>query len=187
MVNTRALVLFHCKWGKLSAREHRKSRSRFPSFKRRGSRFLLANLDPYFEWIHWPQASIPFSDDELEYIANLDPLKESEMLRMELPMIRDACLRILVLCTIFLKEAAAYGLCLAEIGEMMSREFHGREEEPSELEVVCIETRRLSVEEEEESDGEEGKDKFGDEQALVRDKAMPSSRLSMSLKGISLF
>ncbi|KAG9448616.1 hypothetical protein H6P81_008581 [Aristolochia fimbriata] len=206
--------------------------------------------DPYFEWIHWPQASIPFSDDELEYIANLDPLKESEMLRMELPMIREACLRILVLSTIFLKEAAAYGLCLAEIGEMMSREFHGREEEPSELEVVCIEARRLvaerealfspkatdavgeddefqfdiecedsefvpkaaddfftkpsygykggngrnplskleeSVEEEEESDGEEGKDKFGDEQALVRDKAMPLSRLSMSLKGISLF
>ncbi|KAF8021369.1 hypothetical protein BT93_G1722 [Corymbia citriodora subsp. variegata] len=60
--------------------------------------------DPYFEWIHWPQASIPFSEDEL--------------------------------------KAAAYGLCLAEIGEMMSREFRNGEEEPSELEVVCIEARR---------------------------------------------
>lgn len=104
--------------------------------------------DPYFEWIHWPQASIPFSDDELEYIANLDPAKDSDMLRMELPMIREACLRVLVLCTIFLKEAAAFGLCLAEIGEMMSREFTGREEEPSELEVVCIEARRLVAERE---------------------------------------
>lgn len=104
--------------------------------------------DPYFEWIHWPQASIPFSEDELEYIANLDPVKDSEMLRMELPMIRAACLRVLVLCTIFLKEAAAFGLCLAEIGEMMSREFTGREEEPSELEVVCIEARRLVAERE---------------------------------------
>jgi len=28
--------------------------------------------DPYFEWIHWPQASIPFSEDELEYIQSLD-------------------------------------------------------------------------------------------------------------------
>ncbi|KAA8547869.1 hypothetical protein F0562_004298 [Nyssa sinensis] len=99
--------------------------------------------DPYFEWIHWPQASIPFSEDELEYIDHLDPVRDSEMLRMELPMIREACLRVLVLCTIFLKEAAAFGLCLAEIGEMMSREFQGHEEEPSELEVICIEARKL--------------------------------------------
>ncbi|KAG6467443.1 hypothetical protein ZIOFF_074699 [Zingiber officinale] len=102
--------------------------------------------DPYFEWIHWPQASIPFSEDELEYIANLDPVKDSEMLRMELPMIREACLRILILSTIFLKEAADFGLCLAEIGEMMSREFKGMEEEPSELEVVCIEAKQLIAE-----------------------------------------
>ncbi|KAK4423657.1 Phosphatidylinositol 4-kinase gamma 7 [Sesamum alatum] len=103
--------------------------------------------DPYFEWIHWPQASIPFSDDELEYIGNLDPVRDSEMLRSELPMIRDACLRVLSLCTIFLKEAASYGLCLAEIGEMMSREFRSGEEEPSELEFICIEARRLIAEE----------------------------------------
>ncbi|XP_065879727.1 phosphatidylinositol 4-kinase gamma 7-like [Euphorbia lathyris] len=102
--------------------------------------------DPYFEWIHWPQASIPFSDDELEYIENLDPIKDCEMLRRELPMIREACLRVLVLCTIFLKEAARNGLCLAEIGEMMSREFRSGEEEPSELEVVCIEAKRQIVE-----------------------------------------
>ncbi|OMO72222.1 hypothetical protein COLO4_27781 [Corchorus olitorius] len=104
--------------------------------------------DPYFEWIHWPQASIPFSEDELEYIEKLDPIKDCEMLRRELPMIREACLRVLVLCTIFLKEAAAFGLCLAEIGEMMSREFRAGEEEPSELEVVCLEARRLIAERE---------------------------------------
>ncbi|XVF31624.1 hypothetical protein REPUB_Repub17cG0007400 [Reevesia pubescens] len=105
---------------------------------------LPENLEePYFEWIHWPQASIPFSEDELEYISHLDPFRDSEMLRMELPMIREACLRVLVVCTIFLKEAATFGLCLAEIGEMMSREFRGQEEEPSELEFICIEARRL--------------------------------------------
>lgn len=103
--------------------------------------------DPYFEWIHWPQASIPFTEDEIEYIENLDPVRDCEMLRMELPMIREACLRVLVLCTIFLKEAVAFGLCLAEIGEMMSREFLRGEEEPSELEVVCMEVRRILVEE----------------------------------------
>ncbi|KAL3510986.1 hypothetical protein ACH5RR_030387 [Cinchona calisaya] len=114
--------------------------------------------DPYFEWIHWPQSSIPFSDDELEYIQMLDPIRDSEMLRKELPMIREACLRVLVLCTIFLKEAAAYGLCLAEIGEMMTREFRGGDEEPSELEVVCIEARRLIAEREMLSPKAEGLD-----------------------------
>ncbi|KAI3799084.1 hypothetical protein L1987_34374 [Smallanthus sonchifolius] len=100
--------------------------------------------DPYFEWIHWPQASIPFSDDELEYISNLEPVYDSELLRMELPMIHEACLRVLVLCTIFLKEAASFGLCLTEIGEMMTRQqFHGHEEEPSELESICIQARSL--------------------------------------------
>jgi hypothetical protein len=106
--------------------------------------------DPYFEWIHWPQASIPFSEEELAYIRDLDPAHDCEMLRTELPMIREACLRVLVLCTIFLKEAAEFGLCLAEIGEMMTREFHRGEEEPSELEVVCLEVRKLLAEREEE-------------------------------------
>lgn len=103
--------------------------------------------DPYFEWIHWPQASIPFSEDELEYIFNLDPVRDAEMLRMELPMIREACLRVLILCTIFLKKAADAGLCLAEIGEMMSREYQGHEEAPSELEILCVEARRLLLQE----------------------------------------
>ncbi|OWM75865.1 phosphatidylinositol 4-kinase gamma 5-like [Punica granatum] len=104
--------------------------------------------DPYFEWIHWPQASIPFSEDELKYIDELNPVRDCEMLRAELPMIREACLRVLHLCTIFLKEAAVSGLCLAEIGEMMSREFRSGEEEPSELELVCIEARRSIAERE---------------------------------------
>ncbi|CAL0308354.1 unnamed protein product [Lupinus luteus] len=103
--------------------------------------------DPYFEWIHWPQASIPFSEDELNYIHHLDPFHDSELLRRELPMIREACLRVLVLCTLFLKEAATFGLCLAEIGEMMSREFQGHDEEPSELELICIEAKKLLNEE----------------------------------------
>ncbi|XP_027123554.1 phosphatidylinositol 4-kinase gamma 7-like [Coffea arabica] len=98
--------------------------------------------DPYFEWMHWPQASIPFSEEELEYIRNLDPIRDCEMLRAELPMMREACLKMLVLSTTFLKEATKFGLCLAEIGEMMSREYSGHGEEPSELESVCLEARR---------------------------------------------
>ncbi|KAK7275048.1 hypothetical protein RIF29_16155 [Crotalaria pallida] len=117
--------------------------------------------DPYFEWIHWPQASIPFTEDELAYINDLDPAQDCEMLRRELPMIREACLRVLVLCTIFLKEAATFGLCLAEIGEMMTREFRSGEEEPSELEVVCLEARKMLAEREELSPRTElGDDEF---------------------------
>jgi hypothetical protein len=107
--------------------------------------------DPYFEWIHWPQASVPFSEDELKYIENLDPVKDADMLHMELPMIHEACLRVLILSTIFLKEAAAFGLCLAEIGEMMSREFTGMEDQPSELELICMEARRLATEQDDSS------------------------------------
>lgn len=114
--------------------------------------------DPYFEWIHWPQASIPFSAEELQYVANLDPVKDAEMLRTELSMIHEASLRVLVLSTTFLKEAAASGLCLSEIGEMMSRQFTGKEEEPSELELLCMKARKW-VEERElvlpEADSEE--------------------------------
>eukprot|EP00252_Welwitschia_mirabilis_P027043 TRINITY_DN911_c0_g1_i1.p1 TRINITY_DN911_c0_g1~~TRINITY_DN911_c0_g1_i1.p1 ORF type:complete len:722 (-),score=149.56 TRINITY_DN911_c0_g1_i1:317-2482(-) len=95
--------------------------------------------DPYFEWLHWPQSSLPFSDEELEYIDKLDANKDADMLRMELPMLRESSLRILVLCTIFLKVAAKSGLCLAEIGEMMSRDL----EEASELELICLQAKLM--------------------------------------------
>lgn len=97
--------------------------------------------DPYFEWLHWPQASVPFSESEVAYISNLDPFKDAELLRTEIPSLREACIRVLVLCTIFLKRAAAAGLCLAAIGEMMSREFHAGEEKPSILETICAKAK----------------------------------------------
>lgn len=95
--------------------------------------------DPYFEWLHWPQASVPFSDAEIEYINKLDPFKDAELLRTQLPQLREySSIRILLLCTIFLKRAVNAGLCLADIGDMMTREFRGTEEEPSVLETLCI-------------------------------------------------
>ncbi|PUZ57296.1 hypothetical protein GQ55_5G418900 [Panicum hallii var. hallii] len=93
--------------------------------------------DPYFEWLHWPQSSLPFSDDELAYVASLDPFKDAETLRAELPSLKEPAVRILTLCTIFLKRAAAVGLCLADIGDMMTREFMAQEEGLSTLEALC--------------------------------------------------
>ncbi|KAG6427915.1 hypothetical protein SASPL_112162 [Salvia splendens] len=94
--------------------------------------------DPYFEWLNWPQASIPFCEAELDYITRLDPYKDAETLRSEVPSIGESPIRVLVLCTTFLKQAAAHGLCLAEIGEMMTRDFNGRDENWSTLENLCI-------------------------------------------------
>ncbi|KAH7276844.1 hypothetical protein KP509_39G024400 [Ceratopteris richardii] len=94
--------------------------------------------DTYFEWLHWPQASVPFTEEELEYINKLDAGKDSDMLRTTLPMLREACHRMLVLSTTLLKKAAAAGLCLAEIGEMMTRD---QIEERSELEMLCFQAK----------------------------------------------
>lgn len=93
--------------------------------------------DPYFEWLHWPQAIVPFSEAELEYISALDPYEDAALLRTELPSLKEAAIRILILCTTFLKKAAAESLYLADIGSMMTREFCGLEEEPSMLEALC--------------------------------------------------
>jgi hypothetical protein len=93
--------------------------------------------DPYFEWLHWPQSSLPFTDDELAYVASLDPFKDAETLRAELPSLKEPAIRILTVCTIFLKRAAAAGLCLADIGDMMTREFTAQQDGLSTLEALC--------------------------------------------------
>jgi hypothetical protein len=36
---------------------------------------------PYFEWLHWPQACLPFSDEELKYIARLDAAADIALLQ----------------------------------------------------------------------------------------------------------
>eukprot|EP00250_Pteridium_aquilinum_P009967 c19060_g1_i1 orf=303-2651(-) len=94
--------------------------------------------DPYFEWLHWPQAMLPFSEEELDYIQRLDAKEDVYMLRAELPMLRVACLRMLILSTTFLKKAAAAGLCLAEVGGLMSRDGL---EEISQLELFCLKAK----------------------------------------------
>lgn len=100
---------------------------------------LPETLEPvYFEWLHWPQASMPFSAEALAYVAKLDPLRDAEMLRRELPLLREPCIRLLQLTTILIQTAAAAGLTLADIGNMMSRPLVGIGEEPSELERLVV-------------------------------------------------
>ncbi|MCE3049366.1 hypothetical protein HAX54_044715 [Datura stramonium] len=41
------------------------------------------------------------SESEMEYICGLDPFKDADLLRSELPSIRESSIRVLVVCTIF--------------------------------------------------------------------------------------
>lgn len=120
--------------------------------------------EPYFEWLHWPQASKPFTQDELDYIERLDAGYDCNLLRKELPAMREACLRMLVLSTTFLKLAAEAGLTLSEIGGMMTREICSVDEEASELENVCLQAK-VEVDEELLSSSPES-DGFGGAQDL---------------------
>ncbi|KAI3818697.1 hypothetical protein L1987_12512 [Smallanthus sonchifolius] len=99
--------------------------------------------DPYIEWIHRSQASIPFTEEEVKYNKDHDPYKNANMFGTELHMIKKTCHHVLIMSTIFLKEAASHGLSLSEIGEMTSRKFRHGKEEPSALELLCMDARRL--------------------------------------------
>lgn len=101
--------------------------------------------DPYFEWLNWPQASVPFTETELQYISKLDPFNDAEVLRTELGSLQESSLRVLIVCTIFLKEAAASGQCLAEIGEKMTRDVCSGEESSSLLEILCTKAKASVV------------------------------------------
>ncbi|GLT95645.1 hypothetical protein SLE2022_133130 [Rubroshorea leprosula] len=122
--------------------------------------------DPYFEWLHWPQAAVPFSEVKLEYISNLDPFKDAELLRTEIPSIRESSIRVLILCTIFLKQAAAAGLCLTDIGEMITRRFYGGQENSSVLEDLCAKAKASVVDPCSEVDDEEEDDEDEDESGV---------------------
>ena len=102
--------------------------------------------DPYFEWLNWPQALVPFTETELEYISDLDPFKDAELLRNDLHSLPESAIRVLIVCTVFLKQAAAAGLCLAEIGEKMTQDFARSEDSFSLLETLCTKTKATVVE-----------------------------------------
>ena len=46
---------------------------------------------------------IPFDDEELEYIARLDARADADLLRRELPSLRDSCLRTMEVSTTLLQ------------------------------------------------------------------------------------
>ncbi|GMH08099.1 hypothetical protein Nepgr_009939 [Nepenthes gracilis] len=145
--------------------------------------------DPYFEWLHWPQASIPFSDSELEYISKLDPFNDAKVLRTELPCLSQSSIRVLVICTVFLKRAAAAGLCLGDIGEMMTRECYGHEEAMSILESICAKAKSSTISKTPNSDNsgsitEEDDDVIEKTTLIAKQPQKPKFQSARSMKGL---
>jgi hypothetical protein len=98
---------------------------------------------PYLEWLHWPQAKIPFDEEELAYIASLDAEADAAFLEQELPWLSEGSLRTLQVATLLLTRCAKAGLTLSEIGGVASRPLVGLDEEASELEKACLAAREV--------------------------------------------
>jgi len=73
----------------------------------------------YYEWHHWRQAKIPFSQQTLQWISNLNPEADAKILR-ELG-IPEAAITLMKLSTILLKAAASCGFTLFQIASLITR------------------------------------------------------------------
>jgi len=91
--------------------------------------------DVHVCWLHWPQAKAPYTDEMLEYIANLDAEADMALLRSTLALPED-CLLTLFIGTTLVKIAALHGLTLHETGMLMVRETM---DVPSAVEQVVAE------------------------------------------------
>jgi len=89
-----------------------------------------------FEWLRFPQCKQPFDEETVNFVCNIDADSDVQMLRRELPNMREECIETMKICTLFMKKAVANGLNLYEIGCAMSR--YRNEEEMSDLEKMYI-------------------------------------------------
>eukprot|EP01025_Chloroclados_australasicus_P059787 TRINITY_DN757_c3_g1_i1.p1 TRINITY_DN757_c3_g1~~TRINITY_DN757_c3_g1_i1.p1 ORF type:complete len:731 (+),score=33.84 TRINITY_DN757_c3_g1_i1:172-2193(+) len=78
--------------------------------------------DICFEWMYWPQAAQPFSPNTLKYIENLDVNKDLELINSHNLKIRPECERVLQVCFMLLKKAAAMGLTLFDVAMILCRQ-----------------------------------------------------------------
>ena len=71
-------------------------------------------------WLDFPQAEEPFSARALDYIQRLDVEEDIRLIERNFK-VRPECLRNIKITTLLLKEAAAMGLNLAQIGQILCR------------------------------------------------------------------
>jgi len=93
--------------------------------------FPTALGEANWEWLYWPQAKVPFSEDELRYIDSIDVEADLALLA-RLGLSREA-LRVYRTTATFLKKGAAAGLTLFELGKLC---YRGRNDAHSQLETL---------------------------------------------------
>lgn len=94
--------------------------------------FPTALGEANWEWLYWPQAKVPFTEDELRYIDSIDVDADVALLA-RLGLGKEA-LRVYRTTTTFLKKGAAAGLTLFELGKLC---YRGRNDALSPLETFC--------------------------------------------------
>ena len=75
-----------------------------------------------FDWLYWPQAQEPYSDEVVDYVKLLDAEKDIKLLKFhgwEMPL---ECARTLRISTMLLKKGVKKGLTPFAIGSIMCRE-----------------------------------------------------------------
>uniref|UniRef100_A0ACD5WWH3 Uncharacterized protein n=1 Tax=Avena sativa TaxID=4498 RepID=A0ACD5WWH3_AVESA len=85
--------------------------------------------DCTFEWLYWPQAREPFSNEATEYIRSLDAEEDIKLLRFHGWELSSSCARVLRISTMLLKKGAARGLTPYDIGRILCRETVNRDSE----------------------------------------------------------
>ncbi|KAK4490801.1 hypothetical protein RD792_001515 [Penstemon davidsonii] len=78
--------------------------------------------DCTFDWLYWPQAREPFSQETIDYINSLDAEQDIETLKFYGLNLSNECARTLRISTMLLKEGADRGLTPFAIGSIMCRE-----------------------------------------------------------------
>jgi len=90
--------------------------------------------EAWFEWLNWPQAKEPMSDETLQYIDSLNIQDEIESLKAKFGnTVREEHFRVLKISTTLLKKGAKVGLTFHDIGAMICRPTI---DEPSTLEMM---------------------------------------------------
>lgn len=94
--------------------------------------------DCTFEWLYWPQARQPYSQETIEYINSLNAEKDIELLKFYGWDLSLECARTLCISTMLLKKGAKRGLSPFKIGSIMCRETLNKE---SVIEKIVKEAR----------------------------------------------
>jgi len=83
---------------------------------------------PWFEWMSWPQAKVPFDDETKDYVMRIDIEKDAALL--ERLGIRKECIKTMRITTTLLKKAVLQNKTLYDIGRIICK----NNDEPSILE-----------------------------------------------------